>query len=144
MSLNHDQIPLMLRMGGSMVSSARGMLMGNMTSMVSSVLFPILNSKYTEKQKKEYEERRVEKYTQYLQDKEKEIREEKLKEEHYLTYNYPSTDQVLDFPDNCLRLWERRSQDDDFLRIPVGHGQIPIQAEYSYQKERFQLDEDEL
>ena len=30
--------------------------MGNMTSMVSSVLFPILNSKYTEKQKKEYEE----------------------------------------------------------------------------------------
>lgn len=144
MSLNNDQIPLMLRMGGSMVSSGRAMLMGNVTSMISSVLFPILNSRYTEKQKKEYEERREQKYNQYLCEKEKEIQVEKLREEQYLTYNYPAADRVLDFPDSRLRLWERRNQDDDFLRIPIGHGRIPIQAEYNYQKERFQLDEDEL
>lgn len=144
MSLNHDQIPLMLRMGGSMVSSGRAMLMGNVTSMISSVLFPILNSRFTEKQKKEYEERREQKYNQYLCEKEKEIQVEKLKEEQYLTYNYPSADNVLDFPDSRIRLWERRNQDDDFLKIPIGHGRIPIQAEYNYQKERFQLDEDEL
>lgn len=144
MSLNNDQIPLMLRMGGSMVSSGRAMLMGNLTSIVTSVLFPILNSRYTEKQKKEYEERRQEKYNKYLSEKEKEIQIEKLKEEQYFTYNYPSVDQVLDFSDSRLRLWERRNQDDDFLKIPIGHGQMPLQAEYNYQKERFQLDEDEL
>lgn len=144
MSLNNDQIPLMLRMGGSMVSSGRAMFMGNITSMISSVLFPILNSRYTEKQKKEYEERRQEKYNHYLSEKEKEIQIEKSKEEQYLCYNYPSINQVLDFPDSRLRLWERRNQDDDFLTIPIGYGQIPLQAEYNYQKERFQLDEDEL
>lgn len=144
MSLKNDQIPLMLRMGGTMVSSGRAMLMGNVTSMISSVLFPILNSRFTDKQKKEYEERRQEKYNHYLSEKEKEIQIEKLKEEQYLTYNYPSLDQVLDFPDSRLRLWERRNQDDDFLKIPIGYGQIPLQAEYNYQKERFQLDEDEL
>ena len=144
MSLNNDQIPLMLRMGGTMVSSGRAMLMGNLTSMITSVLFPILNSRYTEKQKKEYEERRQDKYNKYLSEKEKEIQVEKLREEQYFTYNYPSVDQVLDFSDSRLRLWERRNQDDDFLKIPIGHGQILLQAEYNYQKERFQLDEDEL
>ena len=77
MSMNSDQIPLLLRMGGSMVTSGRSLLAGNVTSMISSVLFPILNSKYTEKQKQEYEERRHEKYDAYLKDKEKQILIEK-------------------------------------------------------------------
>lgn len=144
MSMNSDQIPLLLRMGGSMVTSGRSLLAGNVTSMISSVLFPILNSKYTEKQKQEYEERRHEKYDAYLKDKEKQILIEKKKEEKVLKYNYPDTASVLAFEQNRVRLWERRNSDDDFMNIRIGSGDLPLMAEYEYQTERFSLDEDDL
>ena len=144
MSLNGDKIPLLLRMGSSMVTSGKSLLMGNFTSMISSVVFPILNSKYTEKEKKEYEERRQQKYSKYLQEKEKEFLLEKVNEEQVLKYNYPGVNNVLDFADSKMRLWERRNTDDDFMNIRIGYGDMPILAEYNYQKERFMLDEDEL
>lgn len=144
MSMNGDQIPLLLRMGSSMVTSGKSLLMGNVTSMISSVLFPILNSKYTEKQKQEYEERRHEKYNSYLKQKEEEILKEKKKEEKVLKYNYPDTASVLGFEKKRERLWERRNSDDDFMNIRIGCGNLPLLAEYEYQKERFSLDEDDL
>ncbi|MGN1181886.1 MAG: type VII secretion protein EssC, partial [Faecalibacillus sp.] len=144
MSLDGDKIPLFLRMGGSMVMSGRSMMMGNYTSLLSSVLFPILNSKYSDKQKKEYEERRKVKYREYLRNKEQEILVEKAEEEKVLKYNYPDLMEVLDFSNSEIRLWERRKTDDDFLNIRIGHGKIPLLAEYEYQKERFMLDEDKL
>ena len=52
MSLNNNGIPLVLRMGGSMVMGTTAMLAGHFTSILSSVLFPMLTQKYTEKQKK--------------------------------------------------------------------------------------------
>ena len=127
-----------------MVTSGRSLLAGNVTSMISSVLFPILNSKYTEKQKQEYEERRHEKYDAYLKDKEKQILIEKKKEEKVLKYNYPDTASVLAFEQNRARLWERRNSDDDFMNIRIGSGDLPLMAEYEYQTERFSLDEDDL
>ncbi|MGN1165618.1 MAG: type VII secretion protein EssC [Lachnospiraceae bacterium] len=144
MQLNGDKIPLMLRMGGSMVMGASSMMMGHYTMMLSSVLFPVLTSKYTDKQKKEYENRRVEKYSAYLNLKEKEIDEERISEEQILNYNYPNLEQVLTFTSNGNRLWERRKNDDDFLNIRLGEGSMPLFAKFSFQEERFALDEDPL
>lgn len=142
MTLSGEKIPLMLRMGGSMVMGANSVLMGNYTTMLSSVLFPVLTSKYTDKQKKDYEKRRVEKYTEYLERKRKEIEVEKLNEEKVLNYNYPELEQVLSYPYDGQRLWERRKTDDDFLNIRLGYGSILLMAEYKYPEERFGLDED--
>ena len=144
MQLNGDRIPLMLRMGGSMVMGASSLVTGNPTMMISSVLFPILNSKYTEKQRKEYEKRRVEKYTEYLEKKRAEIQKEKDEEEYILNYNYPDLQEVLTFPEHEKRLWERRKQDDDFLSIRLGYGDVPLHAKYRYNEERFSLEEDVL
>lgn len=144
MMLNSEKIPLMLRMGGSMVMGASSMLMGNYITILSSVLFPVLTSKYTDKQKKEYESRRIERYTQYLEDKKREIKEEQVQEEHVLNYNYPELKQILTFVESGERLWERRKTDDDFLNIRVGYGCIPLLAKYSFPDEQLALEEDPL
>lgn len=144
MTLSGEKIPLMLRMGGSMVMGANSVLMGHYAMVLSSVLFPILTSKYTDKQKKEYEKRRVEKYTQYLDDKSREIVTEQKYEQNVLNHNYPELEQVLSYPYDGQRLWERRKTDDDFLNIRLGYGDIPLLAEYKYPEERFELEEDPL
>lgn len=144
MKLDGEKIPLMLRMGGSMVMGASSLMMGHYTMILSSVLFPVLTSKYTDKQKKEYEITRVEKYEEYLENKKREIEEEKLHEEEVLNYNYPALEQVLTFSRDGQRLWERRKTDDDFLNIRLGNGRIPLLAKYIFPEEKFGLDDDPL
>ena len=144
MQIHGDSIPLLLRMGGSMVMGTSSMLMGNYTMMLTSVLFPVLTSKYTEKQRKEYEEKRVEKYTQYLNKKKTEINAEKQLEEEVLNFNYPELNKVLEFIEDGRRLWERRRTDDDFLNIRLGYGNIPLLAKYNYPEEQMDLEEDPL
>ena len=64
-SLNSNDIPMLLRMGGPMVMSGAFVLAGHFTMMISSVLFPVLTQRYTEKQRKEYEIRRNSRYKAY-------------------------------------------------------------------------------
>ena len=144
MSLNNNGIPLVLRMGGSMVMGTTAMLAGSFTSILSSVLFPILTQKYTDKQKKEYETKRQLVYSKYLNQLKLDIRKEADREKKILDYNYPKLSEILTFAENGTRLWERRNVDDDFLNIRVGYGRIPLIAERDYPARRFELDEDNL
>lgn len=143
-SLNSDSIPMLLRMGGPMVMSSASLLAGSITAMLSSVLFPVLTQKYTEKQKREYEARRVAKYSQYLREKQIQMEEEKLREESILNKNYPALQEVLTYPKRKSRLWERRPIDDDFLSIRLGYGQRPMLVERDYPPRSFSMDEDPL
>ncbi len=144
MTMNGNKMPLVLRMGGSMVMSASSLLAGRFTTMLSSVLFPVLSSKYTDKERKEYEQRRVELYGRYLEEKKRCISEEKEREEHALNQNYPDLQRILQFPTDGKRLWERRPSDDDFLTLRVGIGSSPLLAEIQYPSESFSMDEDPL
>ena len=42
------------------------------------------------------------------------------------------------------RLWERRINDDDFLSIRVGLGNVPLEADIEYPNKEFSLEEDNL
>lgn len=144
MSLNSDSIPLVLRMGGSMVMGGASALSGNYIMLLSSVLFPILTQKYSEKEKKQYEERRIVGYRRYLKEKNAEIEREKQYEEHVLKNNYPDLDTVIKYPEEGKKLWERRMTDDDFLNIRIGAGDMPMVAEVIYPRQRFSIEEDVL
>ena len=144
MSLNNNGIPLVLRMGGSMVMGTTAMLAGNIAAMLSSVFFPVLTQKYTEKQKKEYEEKRQSKYGKYLKNLELQIRAEADREKRILDANYPELSKILTYTDDSGKLWERRKVDDDFLHLRIGRGRIPLIAERKYPERRFELDEDNL
>lgn len=144
MSLNNNQIPLMLRMGGTMVMSGASALSGNYIMLLSSVLFPILTQKYTDKEKQEYEEKRLAKYRQYLQQKKNEIDREKTYEEQTLRKQYPVLNDVLAYPEAGKRLWERRKTDDDFLNIRIGRGELPMVSQIEYPAQHFNMEEDIL
>lgn len=143
-SMNAGQAPIMLRMGSSMVMGGSALMRGNYTSVLSMLLFPLMNHLYSDKDKKEYEKLRCEKYTEYLCNKEKEINDEKLREENVLNENYPPLSVIITYPVEKKKLWERGVRDDDFLRIRIGHGQLPLMAQINYPEKKFDLEEDPL
>lgn len=144
MSMNGNKMPLVLRMGSSMVMGTKSLISGNATMMLSSVLFPLLSNRYTDKERKEYEERRTVTYLKYLNRKEEEINREREEEERILRINYPALSDVLKFSCNSERLWERQKTDDDFLLLRIGTGDLPLLAKIDYPKERFSVEEDPL
>ena len=144
MPLNSNEIPLLLRMGGRMGGLAGGLLTGNILYSLTSLIFPFLTQGYTEKQKKEYEEKRVKKYIEYLKTKEQEIQKEGSREQEILNRNYPEFSTVLRYSEETVHLWERRTRDDDFLMIRLGTGKLPLISEIRYPEARFELEADPL
>lgn len=143
MPMSGNKMPLILRMGSSAVMGGRSILLGSYSMALTSLVFPFLTQRYNEKERKEYEERRIAKYTEYLAQKKKEIADECAREYHILTENYPALNTLLR---DCggKRLWERRKSDDDFLTLRVGAGVLPMQAEVQYQNRRFEMEPDVL
>lgn len=144
MSMNSNKIPLVLRMGSSIMTGGKAVLTGNVFTAMSMLVFPFLTQGYSEKQRKDYEQRRTEKYTEYLGKKREEIEEEAIREKQILNYNYQSLSEILSYPLDGKRLWERRKTDEDFLNLRVGSGDIPLMAKRIYPVERFDIDEDPL
>jgi len=144
MPLSSGNLPFLLRLGSPLMSGGTAVLMGNYLSLATSLLMPALTQGYTEKQRKEYEAKRKEVYGEYLRLKREEIKKEAEREETLLKRLYPDTKAVLGFALTKSRLWERRKYDEDFLRVRIGYGDIPMLAGIKYQKRRLEIDPDEL
>lgn len=143
-SMKRSKMPLMLRMGSSMVMGGSAALTGHYTMLLSSVLFPLLSHKYTEKEQKEYEELRVTKYTEYLDLKRQEIENACVNEQVLLNKIYPPLKNISINQNQKKHLWERRPEDSDFLHIRLGHGTGKLSAELDYPEKHFELVPDEL
>ena len=143
-SMKNGDIPMMLRLGSSLAMGAGNMLSGNSMMMVSSVMFPFLNQKYTEKEREKYEELRTKKYTEYLREKRQEIQYEIRYEKKMRDEQFPRFEEILAIGMQGERLWERRNIDEDFLVLRLGTGDVPMEATIKYPEERFHLDDDEL
>ena len=142
--MSNNGIPLFLRTGSSMVMGASGLIHGNITTMLTSVLFPVMTQKYTEKQKAEYEEKRKKYYTRYLYKKKEFIQHQINKELETLQVNYPNLNNIFESISQNQMLWERRISDDDFLNIRIGTGDLPMNTTIDFPEERINLEEDEL
>lgn len=142
--IGNGQMPLMLRMGGSMVMGGKAALSGNIASLATSLVFPFLSSKYTESQRKEYESRRQTRYNEYLNIKHAEILSACRTEEQELNTLQPSVQTFLASKDYRKKLWERRPTDEDFLVMRLGQGQLPMNTELDYPEHQFQLETDDL
>ena len=143
-AMDSSQAPIMLRMGSSMVMGGSALMRGNYTSVLSMVLFPLMNHLYTDKDRKEYEKLRCEKYSQYLENIKEAIQNEKAAEEAILNENYPPLRTVLTYPIEKKKLWERGKREEDFLHLRIGYGQLPLMAEINYPEKKFDLTEDPL
>lgn len=143
-SISDNQAPMILSMGSSMVMGGSALMRGNVASVLSMLLFPVMNRMYTDKDKKEYELLRKKKYSEYLEGKKREIWNEKIKEETILNETYPPLNVVISYPSDKKRLWERGYREEDFLRLRIGYGQLPLKAEIKYPEQKFNLIEDPL
>jgi len=144
LSMNSNQMPLILKMGSSMVMGGSAMMSGHYASVLSMLLFPMLSNRYTDKEKKEYEKERESKYKEYLRQKKQEIQNEKYLEETYFNETYPDTEKLLEYMKSKEKLWGRRKPDSDFLHIRIGKGKKKLLAEIQYPQQRFSLEVDEL
>ena len=144
MSMAKNQMPLLLRMGGSMVMGGTAALAGNFMTLITSVLFPFMSSKYTDAQRKEYEKLRLTKYTEYLEKKQQEIQEAINQERTILNQKYPIVGELTDKQSLMMHLWERRPSDSDFLELRLGTGPRPLSATIDYPVRRFELEQDAL
>lgn len=88
---------------------------------------------------------REEKYTQYIEDKSKQIEGYRAKEKEILEYNYPNLSTVMKRADYFSGdLFDRTQQDYDFIDIRIGTGTNEAKRKINYKvQERF-VSDDEL
>lgn len=111
----------------------------------SMLVWPLLTRVLERKRRKKKERARIEKFTIYLDNKEKEIQSVIQKQTQTLKDKYIT---LSDCQNIIMRrksnLWERSINQKDFLTLRLGIGNMPIVADIKYSKERFSLEEDEL
>ena len=142
--LPKTKMPLVLRLGNTALMGGQALLTGNYFSAFSSMFFPALTQGFTEKDRKEYEAKRIERYREYLKSKEEEIASEIQFEETFFNDIFPGFHETLGFIKKQNRLWERRRIDDDFLTVRLGTGTIPMVAEKKYSIKKFEMEPDFL
>ena len=123
--------------GAFVIFSACTMAMGIVTSVITY-----------RQGKKEYNEnivKRESSYLGYIEQKRAEIYEYRNKEKQLLEHIYPSLDKVLSrVYDFSGELFDRTTQDEDFLNVRVGTGKVVAAKKVDYKnQERFES-EDEL
>lgn len=144
MSLKGNNIPLLLRLGSPMLMGGQALMTGNIIMAMTSMVLPTLTQGFTEKERREYEAKRLESYRKYLAHIQKSIDDEKTQEEQQLDFNYPNLDNTLKLAATQKRLWDRRKSDNDFLKVRIGYGNFPMLAEVKYPPKRFQVESDVL
>lgn len=131
---------------------AKGDIKSQMPSIVMSVsmlmgtlLWPICTKMYDKRNKKKKEKERQEKYSKYLEEIDKQVNDEKEKQEKILKENFVTIDECEDRILKVKRnLWERGISQSDFLDIRLGVGNLPLNLDLSYTEKRFSLKEDNL
>lgn len=165
---NLEQTPLMLMLGPSMtmgmaslftglftlqnVMNSNGNIMNAMPTLVMSfsmllgtILWPILTKKYEKKKRIEREKLRQEKYKKYIEITRQKIADECIHQSEILHENHVTVDECVARVKHRLRnLWERALGQNDFLKVRLGIGNLPLEAEVKYPQKKFTLDEDNL
>ncbi|WP_235988997.1 type VII secretion protein EssC [Aquibacillus kalidii] len=120
-------------------------LMMSLSMLLGTVLWPILTKKHEKKKKKENEKIRQEKYKKYLEDMKVVIEEECRHQSEILHENHiPLNDCINRIRIRDRNLWERVIGQNDFLKLRLGIGDVPLNAEIKFPEKKFSLDDDNL
>lgn len=112
---------------------------------IGSMIMPRVTTAYTNKQRRKKEKLRQEKYSKYLDDKEKEINDILKHQIQVLKLNYPDQKECINLIlTKDKRLWERQINDKDFLSLSVGIGKRQASIKITAPEKKFTLEEDGL
>ena len=111
----------------------------------SCLLWPSLTRKYEKKQRIKREEKRQDKYRNYIESKRDKIKLMMKMQAQILKDNYLSPVECASIILNKkTTLWNREIADDDFLSLRVGTGTHPLDISVKYHEEDFMMEEDSL
>ncbi len=109
------------------------------------ILLPIMNRFHQKRVRKKREKNRQRKYSQYIDTKREEIKNEMEKQKQALFENNITLDECAKVILGRKRnLWERELDQDDFLNLRIGMGNINFNGKVHYPEEHFSLDDDNL
>ncbi|MFG6377074.1 MAG: type VII secretion protein EssC [Lachnospiraceae bacterium] len=112
---------------------------------LGSVFWPVLTKKNEKKQKIRNEQKRQEKYLQYLNQVRDDINRLCLQQSEILKENGISIDECISrIRGKSSKLWERTIYQNDFLTLRLGIGNIPLKVKMDYQKKKFSMEDDNL
>ncbi len=110
-----------------------------------TLLWPMLTKRSEKKRQAVAEEERQKKYREYLDNIRNEIYKLGAEQRAVLFENCPSIAECENWIfQRERRLWERSIQQDDFLNLRLGLGDIPLDAEIKFPDKRFSIEEDLL
>lgn len=135
-------------MAGSAMSSAASnspmAYIGVVTALISATLgvsWGVSNYRKANRDRKEKERRRIEAYTEYLNEKGREIEEDYNQRRASLGRMYTEADSYLDSFDEG-KLWTRNKNHKDFMYYRLGTGNLPSLAEINVRKQGFRVEKD--
>ena len=113
--------------------------------LTAMLVFPTINKMYQKNRSKKKEEKRQQKYKEYLATLDNDIKEECTRQKRILIENNVALQGAGDIITYRKRnLWERKVSHPDFLELRLGIGNVSPKIKVNYQREHFTLDEDNL
>ena len=128
-------------------ASGAFMYMGMITAIASALIgtmWALLNVRHGAKMRKREENRRFERYSEYLIRMRDKIEKAHNENAAVLNRRYLSAPECAALNEHSALLWNRNEFHEDFLAVRLGIGDIPFQAAISIPKERFTLVDDTL
>ena len=127
------------------IRTAMPTLMMSFSMLLGTILWPVLTKRYEKKRRIEREKLRQEKYKEYIDEVRQEIANECLLQSRILHENHVTIDDcVTRIKLRQRNLWERTLGHSDFLKVRLGIGNLPLNADIKYPEKRFTLDRDNL
>jgi S-DNA-T family DNA segregation ATPase FtsK/SpoIIIE len=109
------------------------------------LLWPNLQKRYQNKQKRKSAKERKEKYIKYLEEKKEKLQNEMKVQRQIMIDNYLPLQQIKQIIYEKKRnLWERELEQDDFLTLRLGVGSTEFKGTLSIPEEHFSVKDDEL
>lgn len=133
-----------LNNGGEIMQAMPTLLM-SVSMLLGTVLWPIVTKKFEKRKKIKTEQKRQDKYLEYLDEVRDEIKRKCKEQSDILFDNLVSPDEcIARIAEERTNLWERVIGQSDFLKLRLGIGNLPLDASVSYQDKKFSMDEDNL
>lgn len=130
---------------GGRLTQALPMLIMSGSMLLGTVLWPILTRRFRKRQIARNEAKRQQKYLDYLGEIRDQIHiaaahQAEILRESLVTWNECAS-RITERKSN---LWERSAGQDDFLKLRLGIGMLPMEIEIHYQEKKFTLEDDNL
>lgn len=130
---------------GGEITQAMPTLIMSVSMLLGTIMWPILTKWYENKQKLQAEKKRQSKYMAYLEQVRDEIRRKCAQQSEIMQENLVGLDECASrIAHRKPKLWERVIGQSDFLKLRLGIGSVPLEADVKYPPKKFTMEDDNL